>query len=73
MTTTVRYEIPFSEEVEIILYDVNGKKIYDLYKGYQSVGLHEVEINGDQLSSGIYYYSLKTHDFQSCKKCILIK
>ena len=73
MTTTVKYEIPYPGEIEITLYDVLGKKIADLFKGYQSSGVHEIEINGDQLSSGIYYYSLKSQDYQSVRKCIMIK
>ena len=73
MSTTVKYEIPYPGEIEITLYDVLGKNVADLYKGYQSSGIHEININGIKLSSGIYYYSLKTQNYQRTRKCVMLK
>jgi hypothetical protein len=36
-------------------------------------GNHEVEFNGQNLSSGIYYYRIEAGEFQDVKKMILIK
>jgi hypothetical protein len=72
-TTTVPYEIPYPMEIEMSLYDVQGKHIAVLFKGKQSAGIHRIDINGDQLASGIYYYIFKTRDYHDVRKCILIK
>ncbi len=83
--TTIKYSIPSNvksetlptgrqeAEVKLIVYDVLGKEIKILINQEQQSGNYEVNFNGAGLSSGIYYYQLKTNDFVQTKKMILLK
>ena len=56
-------------------YDILGNEIATLVNKEQSSGEYEVEFNADEfhLSSGIYFYQLKSGSFISTKKMILLK
>lgn len=69
--TTIEYEISKQTVVKIELYDNLGRKIQTLLNNRQNAGIHSVTIDGIALSSGIYYYQLKTEEFQKSRKCIL--
>jgi hypothetical protein len=72
-TTKITFYLPQADYIEIILYDVSGKKIENLFSGYKTLGVHVFNWNADFLASGIYIYQLKTADVTLSKKCILIK
>ncbi|PID56224.1 MAG: peptidase S8, partial [Ignavibacteriae bacterium] len=44
-----------------------------LIKENLSEGNYQVEFNGDKLSSGVYFYALKTSKYQNVKKMLLLK
>ena len=46
-------------------------KIY--FSGMQNEGSHEQVVNGDSLSSGVYFFSIQGDNFKGTKKCLLIK
>ena len=72
-TTTISYAIPKSGKVTLKVYDVLGKEVAELVNGYKSKGRHSVRFNGNNLSSGIYFYKLTSGDFTAVKKLILMK
>jgi hypothetical protein len=72
-STVIKYQIPKSELVKLNIYNVLGKEVKTLVKEIQDAGVHEVEFNGKDLSSGIYFYSLNAGSFSSTKKMILMK
>ena len=71
--TTVEYYLPYKKYVEIILFNSLGQRIRKIYSGVQNGGNHQFVIEGGNLPSGIYYYQLKTDEYQSTKKCLLLK
>ena len=71
--TIVEYYLPHKEYIEIILFNSLGQRIRRIYSGVQNAGNHYFVIEGKNLPSGIYYYQLKTDEFQSTKKCLLLK
>jgi hypothetical protein len=71
--TILTYSIPINSEVSLIVYDICGKEVIMIYQGYQSVGTHCVEIDGRNLSSGIYFVRLNADDFSQTQKLLLIK
>lgn len=72
-TTKISYSIPKMSFVTIEVYDVLGNKIETLVNKYKTVGTHNVEFNGSNLASGIYFYNMQTGDFIETKKMILMK
>ena len=71
--TTIRYSMPQQGNVTLKVYDVLGNKVATLVNETQSAGKYEVRFDASQLSSGIYFYQLKTDNYYEIKKMTLIK
>jgi hypothetical protein len=52
---------------------VLGSEVATLANNVQPQGNYEIEFDGSDLTSGIYFYRLRTGDFVETKKMILIK
>jgi hypothetical protein len=80
-TTTIKYSVPFDSKVRIVVYNVAGEMIKELVNSVVTAGTHKLEfnLNGLNLSSGIYFYSIdanaidKTGSFRETKKMVFIK
>ncbi len=59
--------------IQIKIYDALGKEITTLVNEQQSPGNYKVEFDGSRLSSGIYFYQLKTDKFIETKKMLLMR
>jgi len=71
--TTIRFEIPYSQNVELAIYDMLGREVKRLYDGEAPAGVLTIDFNAQGLASGIYVYRLKTDNFITSKKLILLK
>ena len=77
-TTLIKFEIQKSKsetysKTEIRIYDVTGREIQTLVNEELQSGTYEVEFDGTNYPSGVYYYSLSTENFTETKKMVLIK
>lgn len=72
-TTTIRYKLPEKSFVTIKVYDVIGNQVVVLVNDEKVAGIYEVDFDGKDLSSGIYFYTLKTDNFKETRKMILLK
>ena len=72
-TTTIKYTIPERSFVTIKVYDVLGNEISTLVNEEKLTGNYEVEFNASSLTSGPYFYQLKTENYIETKKMILSK
>lgn len=72
-TTTIKYSIPNSVMVKLIIYDLLGREVKTLVNDFQQSGEHSIQFDGGTLSSGVYFYSLKAGDFTQTKKLVLMK
>jgi photosystem II stability/assembly factor-like uncharacterized protein len=72
-STTISYYLAKRDNIELSLLNALGQKIETLFSGVQNSGFHKVNINGLNLSSGIYFYRLKTHNFAETRKCVILK
>jgi hypothetical protein len=72
-STIIKYSIPTSEFVSLIVYDMLGKEVATLVNEEQSAGNYEVDFNAAGLSSGIYFYKLTAGSFVETKKMILMR
>lgn len=71
--TTIHYEIPYSTEVEIFVFNMLGKRIATLVEGFQPAGQQSCEFNPGNLPDGIYYYTIRSDDFIQTRKMELMR
>lgn len=71
-STTISFDVPKTSAVSLTIYDIAGK-IVDEMNGTYAQGNHNYVWNAADMSSGVYYYVLKSNDFISTKKMILVK
>ena len=69
----IKYSIPQTSPVQLKVFDILGNKITTLVNKEQTAGSYEVEFNGSDLASGIYFYRLNAGEFTSVKKMLLLK
>ena len=72
-TTKIKYSIPGERKVILKVYDVLGRDVATLVNEVKQPGNYEVEFNGSEYSSGIYFYKLEAGSFIQVKKMILLK
>ena len=72
-STVINYHMPVAGQVTIGLYSLTGQLIKNLLDGYQNSGYYSLKVNGAGLSSGTYFYSIKTNGFIQTKKMTLLK
>lgn len=71
--TKLGFTLPARSYVTLSVFDVSGKRIWDLVQGWRQAGLHEVTFKGSHLASGIYIYRLQAGKFRGSGKMVLIK
>jgi hypothetical protein len=72
-TTNINYSLRDEQNVTLSVYDMLGRKVATLVNGVKQAGNYSVTFDASQLSSGIYYYTLKAGNFTSTKKMMLVK
>ena len=72
-STTIKFSIPTDEFVSLSIYNIIGEKVASLLNGKISSGIHEINFNAINLSSGTYIYKLQAGSFTSTRKMIVIK
>ncbi|MCK5051400.1 MAG: T9SS type A sorting domain-containing protein [Candidatus Cloacimonetes bacterium] len=77
-TTTISYSLKENSKVSLNIYNIKGQKVKTLVNEELTTGQHSVVWNGTDennktVSSGIYFYKLKTNNFEKAKKMILMK
>lgn len=71
--TTIKYKLPYKCFVQLIVYDLLGNEIVQLARDIKNAGIHEIEFNGSNLPSGIYFISLTAGKYSQTVKAILLK
>jgi len=72
-STIIRYSIPIQSKVNLTIYNSIGENIAEIIDLTQNAGSYEVEFDGSELSSGIYFYRLQVGSFIETKKMILLR
>jgi len=71
--TSITFELPVDSDVLLSIYNLTGKKVRTLIHEIKEAGKHTIQLNGNNLSSGIYFYALDTPSNKLVKKLVLIK
>lgn len=72
-TTNIQFSISKPEFVKLNVYDLTGKLVSSLINENLNAGNYEAKFNGENLSSGVYYYKLESASFTETKKMMLVK
>ncbi len=72
-TTHFRFTIADFGLVTLKVYDVLGRKIATLVNERKSPGTYEAIFDGSKLTSGIYFYQLRSGNFISTRRMVLLK
>jgi len=71
--TTIRFEIPETNEVTLKIYDVLSREVATLVNEVKNAGKYDVKFDASHLSSGVYFYRLHAGRFIQIKKFMLMK
>jgi hypothetical protein len=73
--TVIRYQLPNPGHVSLTVYDMLGKEVAILIDEYKAAGYHHVQFStlNRNLSSGIYFYTIRANGWQQTRKMVLAK
>ncbi len=73
-STKIDFSLPKSDNVKLVVFDLLGRTVTTLVNKNLAAGKYSVIFNAkNSLASGIYIYTLKTENFTSTKKLVLMK
>ncbi len=72
-TTKIKFNIPKQSFTKLTIFDILGREVTTLVNEQLKPGSYEVEWNGSNFASGVYFYKLTAGDFSETKKLILMK
>jgi hypothetical protein len=75
-TTTIKYRIPdigTRHAVSLRIFNLLGREVATLVNENKPAGNYQVTWNASTMSSGVYFYQLKSGNFVETKKMLLLK
>jgi hypothetical protein len=72
-STTISFDLAGSGHVRLSIFDVLGKEVATLTNEYLNPGEYSVKFDGSRLSSGVYYYRLRTSSAVQTRTLIIQK
>lgn len=75
--TTIPFSLPVRADVTVKIHDLLGREVATLTQGVMDAGYHTVNFNASDLSSGVYFYTVKAaggnENFSATRKLVLMK
>ncbi len=76
--TSINYQVKMDSDINIEVYNIKGQKVKTLVNEYMTAGDYKITWNGtdnnnQSVSSGVYFYKMKSGKFTSTKKMVLMK
>ena len=77
--TIISFDLLEDSVVSLVIYDVAGQVVQTLTRaqemraGHHQLVWNGLDLNGAKVSSGVYFYQLKSNNFTSMKKMTLIQ
>jgi hypothetical protein len=65
--------LPEPDHVTLKVYNALGQEVATLVDGMKDAGIYTTKFDGSSLASGLYIYQLKTSDFTSIQKMLLVR
>jgi hypothetical protein len=76
--TTIEFDMPVTEKITMVILDIRGRVVRTLIDkeqrfGYQSVVWDAKNDDGDDVSSGVYFYQIRSSNFNAVGKLVFVK
>lgn len=71
--TVISYQLLVVSHVNLVVFDLLGKEIKTLVSERKNAGVYQVNFDGANLPSGIYFYKIQTEKWSQTKKMVLMK
>ncbi len=71
--TAICFSLEQSGTVKVSVFDLQGRRVADLFNGVKDAGEHEVSWEAQGLGSGIYFVRLAGEGFSDSRKVVLAK
>ena len=71
--TVIRYQLAEEAHTVLSITDAYGQEMIRAVDTWQSPGMHRVEIDASELSTGVYYYTIRSGKYFSAKKMVVAK
>lgn len=71
--TSIEIELLEDSEIDVLIYNLEGREIIRLHSGFLSKGIHKFSFDGTELPSGVYLYKVSTPTYSQIKKMVLSK
>jgi len=72
-STTISYSLPEASHVTLKVFNLLGQEVVTLLDHMQSAGSYKAVFDASRFATGVYFYQLKTDNFVSVKKMLLMK
>lgn len=72
-STVIKYSIEKEAHVKLIVFDILGKEVATLVNEVKSPDDYEINFNGSDFTSGVFFYALYAGDHVNVRKMILAK
>jgi hypothetical protein len=72
-STTIQYALPHRSQVTLVVFNILGQQVAELFHGTVEAGLHEVRFDGSSLPSGVYVYRLQAEGRSQSRKLLLVR
>ncbi len=73
-STTIKFDLQKGKNIDLYIYDVTGRIVDIIINNeFRHAGSYEVKYNAGKLASGVYFLVLKTIDYTTSKKIVLLK
>jgi photosystem II stability/assembly factor-like uncharacterized protein len=72
-SSKIKFQIAKLSDVQLKIYDILGREVATLANEKFQPGVYEVEFDGNNYPSGVYFYQLTTESFSNTKRMVLLK
>jgi sugar lactone lactonase YvrE len=77
-STTIRFELPSSTEIDLAVFNLAGQKVVTLAQGHREAGTYSLKWDGRddderELASGVYLYRLEADERVETRKLLLLR
>ncbi|HAX48222.1 MAG TPA: hypothetical protein DCX92_04485 [Bacteroidetes bacterium] len=71
--TKIIFDVPRSDIIKLVVYDFLGREVSTPVNQQLNPGTYEVDFDGSNMTSGVYFYKIFTVNYTETKKMVLLK